>query len=244
MDDRVQEGMNVYSADGQKLGRVVQRGETQFLIEKGFFFPKDYLAAYSDIRSADAGDLILSRDASELGDGSSGSIQTESAGAENTGYENLEGETRPSESAGASLTEETRVPLVEEELSVEKRTRQAGAVRVRKEVVTEQKQVTVPVTKEVVRVERVPVSETSGAGASADSAFDEQDVVVPLREEEVEIRKRPVVKEEVRISKSSRQEQRTASASVRKEVADIDDTTEKIDDEPTRIFEDEDRPVL
>jgi hypothetical protein len=37
----------------------------------------------------------------------------------------------------------------------------------------------------------------------------------PVREEEVEIRKRPVVREEVRVAKTSRQEERRASEDVR-----------------------------
>jgi uncharacterized protein (TIGR02271 family) len=41
-------------------------------------------------------------------------------------------------------------------------------------------------------------------------------------EEEVEVRKRPVVREEVRIHKESREEQRPVHASVRREEVDID----------------------
>lgn len=112
------------------------------------------------------------------------------------------------------------MPLVEEELSVEKHAREAGPVRVRKDVVTEEKQVTVPVTREEVHVERVPSTGEAGAGTSA---FREQEVTMPVREEEIEIHKRPVVKEEVRVSKQARQEEKSASATLRKEVADVDE---------------------
>jgi uncharacterized protein (TIGR02271 family) len=88
-------------------------------------------------------------------------------------------------------------------------------------VQTERKQISVPVTREEVHVERVP------AGARevrpGEATFQEGEISVPVREEEVEIRKRPVVREEVRVSKTARQEQRVASGEVRKETADIEE---------------------
>jgi len=83
-----------------------------------------------------------------------------------------------------------------------------------------QEQVTVPVTREEVHVERVP----AGRGASDQEAgFAEQDVSVPAMEEEVVVSKRPVVREEVRISKRSRQEERPVSANVRREEVEIEE---------------------
>ena len=51
-----------------------------------------------------------------------------------------------------------------------------------------------------------------------------------VREEEVEIRKRPVVREEVRVTKETREEEHTESAQVRKE----DATIEEVVPEPKR----------
>ena len=45
---------------------------------------------------------------------------------------------------------------------------------------------------------------------------------MPVREEEVEIHKRPVVKEEVRVSKTPRREERRAEGEIRREDVKID----------------------
>ena len=41
--------MVVRSIDGEKLGKVFAVGDGEFHIEKGLFFPKDYLVRYSEI---------------------------------------------------------------------------------------------------------------------------------------------------------------------------------------------------
>ncbi len=215
MDARneVREGMTVRSSDGEKLGKVIACSEDHFLVEKGIFFPKDYLARYGEVSEVRDGEIVLDFAARDF---AGRSAQTAGAGAEPEG--------RMAGSTGISTggaTEEVKVPLVEEELTAEKRQREAGQVQVRKEVVTEQRQITVPVTKEEVHVERVPAS---GEARPGDASFQEGTISVPVREEEVEIRKRPVVREEVRVSKTARQVERRADAEVRKEEARIEKT--------------------
>jgi uncharacterized protein (TIGR02271 family) len=121
--------------------------------------------------------------------------------------------------------------------------RQTGEVRVHKDVVTEHKQVSVPVTREQVHVERVPAKGTEAPG---EAAFKDETFSMPVREEEVEIRKRPVVKEEVRVGRTRRQEERRADADVRREEARIeggedftarDDVETRRDIEGTRDFD-------
>lgn len=209
----IREGMVVRSADGEKLGKVVHCGPDLFIIEKGLFFPKDYECRYDDVTELRGDEIFLRLLRDQLG----------LPLAERTGT----GTPAAGLGAGAVLpqgqrrTEETRIPLAEEQLIAEKRVEQVGEVRVTKDVITEQKQVTVPVTKEVVTVQRVPATEaTPRAGQSL---FREQTVTVPIHEEEVEIKKRPVVREEVRITKDTVVEQRAASASARREVVDIDE---------------------
>ena len=119
----------------------------------------------------------------------------------------------------AGTTQDVRVPVSEEEIIAEKRMKQAGEVKIRKEVKTEHRQVTVPVTKEEVHVERVPAR---GDIRASDAPFKEGTISVPVREEEVEIRKRPVVREEVRVSKTQRQDEKRADADVRREVVHVE----------------------
>ncbi len=90
---------------------------------------------------------------------------------------------------GAGTEEELRVPLAEEELVAEKRTRQAGEVRIRKDVVTERREIPVEVTREEVHVERTPVE--GGEARGGEARFEGGTISVPVHEEEVEIRKRP-----------------------------------------------------
>lgn len=56
---QVKEGMVVRSQDGEKLGRVFAVAEDAFHIEKGLFFPKDYLVRFSEVAGLRDGELVL-----------------------------------------------------------------------------------------------------------------------------------------------------------------------------------------
>ena len=60
------EGMVVRSRDGERLGKVVLCNETDFQIEKGFFFPKDFIVKYDDILAVREGEVLVSLKKSEL----------------------------------------------------------------------------------------------------------------------------------------------------------------------------------
>ena len=64
--NQVHEGMEVHSSDGRKLGRVLSCEEGRFIVEKGFFFAKDYVAHYDDVRAISADEIWLSRRQEEL----------------------------------------------------------------------------------------------------------------------------------------------------------------------------------
>lgn len=213
----VREGMTVRSADGEKLGKVIACEADTFIIEKGFFFPRDYLAHYEDVQDVRGDELLLRHSGAELRELGA---EARAGDAGRTSGEQRAGDAGRRRGGAAGTTEQLNVPVVEEELTAEKRARQAGEVQVRKEVKTERRDLSVPVTKEEVHVERVPAS---GREARAgDANFRDATVSVPVHEEEVEIRKRPVVKEEVRVSKTARQEQRRASDDVRREEVDVE----------------------
>ncbi|EPX61336.1 hypothetical protein D187_001119 [Cystobacter fuscus DSM 2262] len=55
----IKEGMTVRSVDGHRLGRVYAVGESEFHIEKGLFFPKDYSVRYSEVGDIVDGEIIL-----------------------------------------------------------------------------------------------------------------------------------------------------------------------------------------
>ena len=118
--------------------------------------------------------------------------------------------------------DELRVQRVEEELRAGTREREAGQVNVRKRVRTEREQIRVPKRHEEVRVERVPVEE--GAASSEPNVTDDE-IRIPIVEEEVVVEKRPVVKEEIRLRKDIAQEEEVVERDVRKEEVEIDDQT-------------------
>ncbi len=219
----IAEGMMVRDPEGKKLGSVIECRADSFLVEKGLFFRKDYEIAYDDVESVGDGEIRIRFAAGELEQRGAPRAQGEAAsagrGATATGAEAARDLGAAGAGMGGEVREEVRVPLAAEELEAQKRERQAGEVRVTKDVVTEEKQVNVPVTREEVHVERVPVQ---GAPPADEAAFQEKTIAVPVREEEVEIRKRPVVREEVRVGKVRRESEQRASAEVRHEEARID----------------------
>jgi uncharacterized protein (TIGR02271 family) len=194
----IREGMVVRATDGDKLGKVKSIRGDEFIIEKGLLFKEDYAARLDNIVDVQGDEITYEKAA-------------------------LDAEGRPLAGAASGAPKEreseVRMPLAEEQLVVEKQAKQAGEVKIHKEVVAETRQVTVPVQREEVVVERVPVNE-----AATGEAFSERDIAVPVMEEEVRVTKQPVVREEVRVSKQPMQEQRTASAEVRREEAHVDDS--------------------
>ncbi len=120
--------------------------------------------------------------------------------------------------------DELRVQRVEEELRAGTRKREAGGVRVRKQVRTDRERLAVPKKRQEVRVERVPVEE--GAAVS-EPETGEDEIRIPVIEEEIVIEKRPVVKEEIRLRKEVVEEEEVVEEDVRKEEVDIDDQTQR-----------------
>ena len=105
----------------------------------------------------------------------------------------------------------------EEELEVGKVRREAGRVRLRKYVVTENVATTVPVEREEVRVEREPITSAADVDeATAGPEISEQEHEVVLHEEEPVVSKRTVPKERVRLEKETVTSDEPISADLRK----------------------------
>jgi len=252
----IREGMIVRSIDGEKLGKVFAVSDGEFHIEKGLFFPKDYLVRYSEVSDIRGDEIILNHGREALrslsgeerygttaglgggagvGPGALGASSATGFGAStglgmgaDTGGLGATGMTGSSLGATSGTlgtertltgrTEDIAIPVHKEELDVIKRDTQAGEVRVRKDVVSEEKVMDVPVRRERVRVERRDVTPDRPAMSAS---FQEETVVVPLRAEEVEVQKRAVVSEEVVIHKDSIEEERRVAETVRHEKVDI-----------------------
>ncbi len=141
--------------------------------------------------------------------------------------EHDQGSRGPGRNAGGHTgdADAVRVQRTEEELKAGTREREAGGVNVRKSVRTDREQVKVPKRREEVSVERVPVEEEGREASEAEIGDDE--VSMPVTEDEVVVEKRPVVKEEMRIRKDVVEDEEVIEEDVRREQIDIDDQTER-----------------
>jgi len=95
-------------------------------------------------------------------------------------------------------------------------------MKVRKRVRTERETIEVPTKHEEVSVERVPVS-----GEATEAQIGEDEVVMPVTEEEVVVDKRAVAKEEIRVRKDVVEDTEVVEEDVRREEIDVEDSTER-----------------
>jgi len=132
----------------------------------------------------------------------------------------MHGGAAPATAAAATRTGEAErsVELREEQLRARKETVEAGEVALRKDVVTEQRTVDVPVTREEVVVERHPVAGRPSGGEIREG----EEVRVPVREEQVRLDKEAVVTEEVSVGKRPVTDNERVSGTVRREEARVE----------------------
>ena len=103
------------------------------------------------------------------------------------------------------------VQLREEQLRVTKTSVDTGDVKVRKEVHTDHKTITVPVEREEVVIERRP------ARGHATGDVKAEEIRIPTREEKVHVTKETVAKEEVHVGKRKVHDTERVSDDVRRE---------------------------
>ena len=132
-------------------------------------------------------------------------------------------EAEPTARTGETTEEnELRMQRTEEELRTGTREREAGAVRVHKRVRTDREKMEVPKRREEVHVDQVPVE-----GRATETDTREDEVRVPIIEEEIVVEKRPVVKEELRIRKDVAEDVETLQEDVRRQEVEVEDETER-----------------
>jgi uncharacterized protein (TIGR02271 family) len=117
----------------------------------------------------------------------------------------------------------------EEELRVGKRQREKGRARLKKYVVTEEVQQTVPVQREEVRLETEAITDANVDRATAGPEISEEEHEVVLHEEEPVVEKRTVPKERVRMEKEAVTDEAQVSEQVRKEQIEADGDIDRFD---------------
>ena len=113
----------------------------------------------------------------------------------------------------------------EERLVADTRTEEAGRARLRKYVVTEQEQVSVPVSREEVRLEREPITDANRGAALDGPAISEDEHEVTLHAERPVVDTEAVPVERVRLGKETVTDEERVSGDVRKEQIEFDDDT-------------------
>ena len=189
----------------EDLGEVQEVGSNYVLVQKGllnkekFYIPKDKVESYdgNKLRFRITEAEVQSK---YMGDSPPSSLTT---GKQST--------------ADRTKVEETTVPVTEERLGVSK-SQSTKEATITKTPVTETKTIEVPVTHEEISVERRPVSGTTSTTSTSDRPVEsEQEIRVPLKQEQVQVTKQPYVKEEVVVKKKPVTETKTVSDQVTSE---------------------------
>lgn len=242
----IRKGMLVRSTEGERIGKVIRCDDTTFVVEKGAVLPKDYELRYDHI-TALSGDTIvyslsefLDRErargkarseavaggtaAAAAGGGAAMAAAAAARKAAEPAAPELPAaeERAPAGERLASNGHELRIPLMAEEIGVEKVSRETGHVRIHKAVKSEERHFTVPVMREEVVIEHVAAA--SASAAPREPAFEEETFDVALHEQELRVTKRPRLREEVVVRTVSEVVEREASATLRHEEAEIDDS--------------------
>jgi len=127
-----------------------------------------------------------------------------------------------SEYADSGTQADQRLQLRGEMLRTYKERIGKGEVRLRKEVVSENRSVDVPVTREEVVIERVSAGEAGPASGNIDDIGEGQEIRIPVSEERVRVEKQPVVTGEVRVGKRAVQDTQRVNETVRREEAHVE----------------------
>jgi uncharacterized protein (TIGR02271 family) len=138
-----------------------------------------------------------------------------------TGYDDRDRGTVGHDTSGP--TTDNAMTRSEERLNVGTETREAGRARLRKHVVTEQQQVSVPVSHEELRVEREPITDANRGDAYDGPSISEEEHEVTLRAERPVVSTETEAVERVRLGTETVRSEETVSGEVRKEEIEVDD---------------------
>jgi uncharacterized protein (TIGR02271 family) len=246
-------GSNAVDNDGDKIGTIeeiymdVETGEPEWLaVKTGMLGSKVSFIPIAEASEA-GGEVRVPYDKQQVKDAPNAEADNElsqqeeaalyrhygldySESRSDTGLAEGQSDVRDRDTVGRDTsgpTTDDAMTRSEEELRVGKASRERGRARLRKYVVTEDVQQTVPVQREEVRVEREPITDANLDAATSGPDISEEEHEVVLHEEEVVTEKRAVPKERVRMDKDTVTEEETVSEQVRKEQIEAEGDTKK-----------------
>jgi len=124
------------------------------------------------------------------------------------------------EASSRTGSEEAVVPIVEEELHIEKQKVETGRVRLTKTVQEREVLVTQPVMQEDIQIERVPVYRWLSEPATV--RYEGDMMIIPVMEEVPVVEKRLRLKEELRVTKRQITTQRSEPVQLRTEEVHVE----------------------
>jgi uncharacterized protein (TIGR02271 family) len=242
-------GRNAVDSDGNKIGSIdeiyldAETGKPEWLaVKTGLFGTKVSFMPIAEARDTGA-EVQVPYDKQQVKDAPNAEADSELSQQEEAslyrhyglGYSEARSESGLPQGKGrepvgrdtSGPTTDDAMTRSEEELRVGKAQRERGRARLRKYVVTEQVQQTVPVQREEVRVEREPITDANAGQARSGPDISEEEHEVVLHEEEVVTEKRAVPKERVRLDKETVTDEQTVSEQVRKEQIETEGVDKK-----------------
>jgi uncharacterized protein (TIGR02271 family) len=226
-------GNTVVDGSGGKVGKVSQvyfddqTGQPEWLaVNTGLFKSRSSFVPLQGTRT-DGDQLVVGYDkdmikgAPQVEDDGDGYLdpaeEQELYSYYGQGYAAVEGQTTTTdEGTDDAMTRS------EEQLHVGTTRQEAGRARLRKYVVTEQVQTTVPVSHEEVRLEREPITDENRGTAMSGAALTEDEHEVVLTEERPVVEKEVVPKERVRLGTETVTSEAEVTEEVRKERIEAD----------------------
>jgi uncharacterized protein (TIGR02271 family) len=134
------------------------------------------------------------------------------------GYNIRQLSAQPASPSAPPLEAMQEIKLREEQLRVRKQQVQTGEVDIHRETVTEEKTITVPVTREEMVIEYHPAADQREAGAQVGEESEERETIrIPISEEQVHVTKETVQTGEVSVHKQQVQEVQHVTETVKRE---------------------------
>ena len=127
-------------------------------------------------------------------------------------------QTPPDESAAVVI------PVIQEQVTFDKKIIETGKVRITKRISQQEELIDVPLLREQVNVERVPINQVVDAPPQVRHEGDT--MIIPIIEEQVFYQKRLVLVEELRVRKQIVEEHKPQQVTLMKEEVEISRTAE------------------
>jgi uncharacterized protein (TIGR02271 family) len=183
--------------NGEDLGEVQEVRDMYILVQKGLLSKEKFYVPQSEVDSYDGEVLRFKVSEEDVRTKYSGDLPPSASTVPGSSTNNIEENAAKQEESESNL-----VPLMEENLNVSKREVTYKEATLIREPVIETKMVEVPVTHEEIIVERrSPTEATTSRKDLGAPVTSKEEIKIPLKKEEVIVKKEPFVKEELVIKK-------------------------------------------